>query len=79
MRCVSLGTSRPDRLLSSIQKKKKVLQRWMDCRVLVIDEISMVDPDLLELLDFLAKKLKNNNKPFGGIQVSISENLIIII
>ena len=37
--------------------------------VLVIDEISMVAPDLLDAIDILARMARRNNEPFGGIQV----------
>jgi len=37
--------------------------------VLVIDEISMVAPDLLDAIDILARSARHNNAPFGGIQV----------
>lgn len=37
--------------------------------VLIIDEISMVAPDLLDAMDILARTARRNNEPFGGIQV----------
>ena len=37
--------------------------------VLIIDEISMVAPDLLDAIDILARMARRNNDPFGGIQV----------
>lgn len=37
--------------------------------ILVIDEISMVSPDLLDAIDILARQARRNNAPFGGIQV----------
>lgn len=37
--------------------------------VLIIDEISMVAPDLLDAMDILARHARRNNAPFGGIQV----------
>ena len=37
--------------------------------VLIIDEISMVAPDLLDAIDILARMARRNNAPFGGIQV----------
>ncbi|MDR1361291.1 MAG: AAA family ATPase [Rickettsiales bacterium] len=37
--------------------------------LLVIDEISMVSPDLLDAMDILARQARKNNKPFGGLQV----------
>lgn len=37
--------------------------------VLIIDEISMVAPDLLDAIDILARQARRNNAPFGGLQV----------
>ena len=37
--------------------------------ILVIDEISMVAPDLLDAIDILARMARHNNAPFGGIQI----------
>ena len=37
--------------------------------VLIIDEISMVAPDLLDAIDVLARMARHNNEPFGGIQI----------
>lgn len=37
--------------------------------VLIIDEISMVAPDLLDAMDILARSARHNNAPFGGIQI----------
>ena len=37
--------------------------------VLIIDEISMVAPDLLDAVDILARSARHNNEPFGGLQV----------
>ena len=37
--------------------------------VLIIDEISMVAPDLLDAMDWLCRAARHNNEPFGGIQI----------
>lgn len=37
--------------------------------LLVIDEISMVAPDILDAMDILARQARKNNDPFGGLQV----------
>lgn len=37
--------------------------------VLIIDEISMVAPDLLDAIDILARMARHDNNPFGGLQV----------
>lgn len=43
--------------------------------ILVVDEISMVRCDLLDMVDRTLQIYKGNNKPFGGIQVIFSGDL----
>lgn len=50
-----------------LKAKPRNILNGMD--VLVIDEISMVAPDLLDAIDILARQARHNNAPFGGIQV----------
>lgn len=37
--------------------------------ILMIDEISMVRCDVLDMVDYTLRRIKGNRKPFGGIQV----------
>lgn len=37
--------------------------------LLIIDEISMVRPDVLDQIDLILRNIKGNNYPFGGVQV----------
>jgi ATP-dependent exoDNAse (exonuclease V) alpha subunit len=37
--------------------------------LLVIDEISMVSPDLLDAMDILCRQARKNDRPFGGLQI----------
>ncbi len=37
--------------------------------LLILDEISMIAPDLLDAIDILARQARRNNSPFGGLQV----------
>lgn len=46
-------------------KTKSILQK---SDLLIIDEISMVSPDILDAIDFLCKRALKSNLPFGGIQ-----------
>lgn len=64
---IMLGTADADVLLLKMYPKPK--QRWREVNTLVIDEISMLDPKLLDKLDVIARNLRFSNKPFGGIQV----------
>ncbi|THH21407.1 hypothetical protein EW146_g128 [Bondarzewia mesenterica] len=62
-----------EKLVSYIRTAKPALQRWKTTKVLVIDEVSMVDGHLFERMAALADKLrKKTNKPFGGIQLIVT-------
>ena len=66
-----MGLSRGDvnRTLREIRQKEAAVERWQTCEVLVIDEISMLDGALFDTLEYVARVLRNNDHPFGGIQV----------
>ena len=42
---------------------------WDSMDTLMLDEISTCDSSTFEVLDYIAKIVKQNDKPFGGIQV----------
>ncbi|GAM21820.1 hypothetical protein SAMD00019534_049950 [Acytostelium subglobosum LB1] len=66
---IKMGHGTPEQLVSKILKSRIYTKRWTEAKVLVIDEISMVDAELFEKLDVIARTLKVNDKPFGGIQL----------
>ncbi len=49
--------------------KKKAYNHWKNCKVLIIDEISMMSGELLDKLNILGQRLRNNKTPFGGIKL----------
>ncbi|BFY99883.1 hypothetical protein BsWGS_02923 [Bradybaena similaris] len=49
--------------------RQKVAQQWRACKHLVIDEISMVDGDLFDKLETVARIIRKSDQPFGGIQL----------
>lgn len=50
-------------------KYKNALKKINNLNVIIIDEISMMDSDLLEKINKLLCLIKNNKYPFGGIQI----------
>ena len=46
--------------------------RWRKARVLIIDEISMVDGRYFEKMNTLACYARRSNRPFGGIQIIVA-------
>ena len=67
---IGLGREEPKKIANDIRNwKTKVLRRWLLTKVLIIDEISMMTPEILELLDTVGRLVRRIDKPFGGIQV----------
>src|SRR4051812_27969353 len=46
-------------------------QDWKQLKVLIIDEISMLSAELFDKLEAIARGLRGNDKPWGGIQLIV--------
>lgn len=55
--------------LRSIATNDYVEKRVGKAKVLIIDEISMLAPKTLQMIDAICREVKQNPKPFGGLQV----------
>ena len=52
--------------------KSYLKSRFSKLKVLIIDEVSMVSPEIFSSMDKVLRAFKNNPEPFGGVQVVIS-------
>ena len=59
-------------LIDKVRGQKTVLKQWKSCHHLIIDEISMIDAEFFDCVEAVARVVKGNNEPFGGIQLIIS-------
>jgi len=50
--------------------------RWCRLDVLIIDEVSMLSSELLEKLEQLARDIRSDARPFGGIQLIFSGDFL---
>lgn len=57
--------------IKKLVRKKYLLQRIRKADVLVIDEISMLDAQRLDLIDKVLKAIKDPFLPFGGLQIVV--------
>ena len=65
---IPLGPLTPETPLKpNFNRNKKDTIRNMD--ILIIDEVSMVRPDVLDKVDQRLRELRKNSRPFGGVQV----------
>ncbi|KAI5642096.1 PIF1-like helicase domain-containing protein [Phthorimaea operculella] len=63
------GSGTVENLCEKALKLPQVAQKWRKCKHLIIDEISMVDGAYFEKLEHVARYVRRNDKPFGGIQL----------
>jgi len=55
--------------LDAIANKEKIAKRIKKTQVLVIDEISMLDGRLLDMVDKVCRTVRGSGEPFGGLQI----------
>src|SRR6516225_7114523 len=59
-------------LLRSFESVQAGFNRVSRCEVLVIDEISMLPGRQFEFVEFLFRRLRGRDEPFGGCQVIVT-------
>jgi len=65
-----LCTGAPRSVADKVLKSEKATKRWQDTRVLIVDEVSMLDADILQKLDFVGRATRDEpSLPFGGLQL----------
>ena len=66
---VGTGQDSLHEMVSKVMGNEYARERWRNVDVLVIDEISMMPGAFLDHLDFIAKRVRNDRRIFGGLQV----------
>ncbi len=61
--------------IERILTKSTLKKRITESRVLIIDEVSMLDGHVLDAVDAITRAFKDKTKPFGGLQVVLSGDL----
>ena len=59
-----------EQILKKVKQNPKGSKNWKNVKTLVIDEVSMLSKDLFEILDYIAREIREcHSVPFGGIQL----------
>eukprot|EP00112_Aurelia_sp_Birch-Aquarium-sp1_P023978 Seg7366.3 transcript_id=Seg7366.3/GoldUCD/mRNA.D3Y31 product="ATP-dependent DNA helicase RRM3" protein_id=Seg7366.3/GoldUCD/D3Y31 len=68
-----LGIGRGSRykLLRNVLANPAALDRWVNYKALIIDEISMLDCEAFDVLEFTARRTRESDLRFGGIQLIV--------
>jgi ATP-dependent DNA helicase PIF1 len=74
---LGLGQSEDvEKIKKNLSYKRDVKKRWKTIRTLIIDEISMISPVLLDAMDVIFRDIRKNEKPFGGVQLIFSGDFL---
>ena len=61
-----------DVYIDALLDKKYLQTRFSKLKVLIVDEISMVSPEMFDAMDRILQAFKQNSAPFGGVQTILS-------
>lgn len=56
-------------VIEKILQRSKLKKQITECKILAIDEISMLDAKTFDYIDEVLRNLREGSKPFGGIQI----------
>jgi hypothetical protein len=63
----ALGTKK--QILCKVRKNTVARKAWMETNVLIVKDIMMLSAFMFDIMDFLAKEIRKNTSPFGGMQL----------
>lgn len=69
---IGLGKKDINITLKNITQNTTLKNRWLKTDMLIIDEISLVSPELFDKLDLIGRTIRNNSISFGGIQLVLA-------
>lgn len=72
---IGLGDQTKMDLLMKLQKSPK-RTNWTKTDLLIVDEVSMLSPELFDKLFWLGQQLRNDQRPFGGMQILLSGDFL---
>jgi ATP-dependent DNA helicase PIF1 len=69
---IGLGKEPVPDLVRKVKRNLRAKNRWIRTKILIIDEISMVDGELFDKLEAIARQIRNSGQKFGGIKLVIT-------
>lgn len=69
---VGIKDTLTEREIEDLVQKEYVWKRYDKAQVLVIDEVSMLQPALFDTVERVCRAMKQSTKPFGGMQAVLS-------
>lgn len=73
---IQLGKGTKEEVSSRVVFNKNAAERWKEVNVLIIDEVSMIDGELFDKIEYVARQVRRNTNKFGGIQLILVGDLL---
>lgn len=58
--------------IGQLLEKKYLQTRFSKLKLLIIDEVSMISPEVFTTMNIILQAFRQNDEPFGGVQVVVS-------
>lgn len=68
---IGIADKNIESIIKDAQKSKKA-GLIKSCKILVIDEVSMLSKRILTIIDIVMRKIRNSDSPFGGVQLLLT-------
>ena len=69
---IGIANGTVEEVVSKCTSNKFKMSQWIKTDVLIIDEVSMMSQKIFDILNLIGKKMRKNDKPFGGIHLIFS-------
>ena len=69
---VGLGRGSANTLANRVSKRRDLQNVYRNTKILIIDEVSMIDGEFLNKIEYIARYVRKSDRPFGGIQVVLT-------
>jgi ATP-dependent DNA helicase PIF1 len=73
---IGYGAGSVNSMVEKIVSWPWLRKRWNELECLFVDEISMLDPELFDKIEEIARIVRRNKSPFGGIQIVLSGDFL---
>ena len=73
---LGIGEDSLEHLYQKIKRNPKANKNWKSVDTLVIDEVSMLRPELFDKIEKLARLIRGNELPFGGIHLVLTGDFL---
>lgn len=72
---IGLCNTTRDRIIQKVIRNRRQVDKWRKTKLLMIDEVSMMSAYVLETIEEIARIIRKNPFPFGGIQLVFSGDM----